>query len=175
MPCGRSRAAVSFPHPEKIAVCDTFVLSELIRPSGFYNTKSERLQNLCEAMIEDFGDFDTFTDSVSREWLLAQKGIGKESADSILCYACERDIMVVDSYTFRLFKAELNIEDMEYDEIREMIESEMEANHAKAASLLGSSEVTLCKIYAIFHGLIVEFCKTAFKGKTQKERLLERT
>jgi endonuclease-3 related protein len=103
---------------EKIAVCDDFVLSEMIKPSGFYNTKAERLKNLCVAIIEDFDDFDTFCEDVSREWLLSQKGIGKDSADSILCYACERDIMVIDSYTFRLFKAELDIEDMEYDELR---------------------------------------------------------
>jgi endonuclease III-like uncharacterized protein len=55
-----------------------------------------------------------------------------------------------------------------------MIESEVEANYSKIATLVGEKEPSLCKIYALFHGLIVEFCKNAFKGQTQKVRLFER-
>ncbi len=157
--------------PQKIAGCEIGILADMIRPSGFYNMKAERLKNLCIAIVNDFGDFENFCNSVSREWLLSQKGIGMESADSILCYACKRDIMVVDSYTFRLFRAELEIEEMDYDELREIIESSIEANYTQASGLLGLSEPALCQIYALFHGMIVEFCKTAFKGQVQRVKL----
>lgn len=157
---------------EKIAECEISILSDIIKPSGFYNMKAERLKYLCVAIYQQFGDFENFRQSVNRDWLLNQKGIGLESADSILCYACKKDIMVVDSYTFRLFKTELDIEDMQYDELRELIESEIESNYENAANLLHLQSPTLCQIYAIFHGLIVEFCKSTFKGRVQRMRLL---
>lgn len=156
---------------EKIAACEIGILANMIRPSGFYNMKAQRLKKLCVAILNDFGDFENFCTLVSREWLLNQKGIGMESADSILCYGCKKDIMVVDSYTFRLLKAELNIEDMGYDELRETIELSLEANYTQASTLLGLDEPPMCKLYALFHGMIVEFCKTAFNGQTQKVKL----
>jgi len=159
--------------PDSIATCSMPVLTELIRPSGFFNMKAKRLKYFCIAMVEVFGNFETFCESVSREWLLKQEGIGNESADSILCYACGRDIMVVDRYTYRLFKTELDIEDLEYDELQELIEYEMEANYDKILGIFNQQELTLCKIYSIFHGLIVEYCKEAFIGDTVRIRLFE--
>ena len=40
------------------------------------------LKTLCSAIAETFGDFESFTCNVTRSWLLTQKGIGKETADS---------------------------------------------------------------------------------------------
>lgn len=158
---------------EKLAVCDEYVLANIIKPAGFYNTKAVRIINLCNAIVDDFECFDNFVESVEREWLLSQKGIGKETADSILCYGCERDIMVVDSYTFKLFKHEFDIEDMEHDELRELIESGVESNYSKFCKVLADSHASLCKIYALFHGLIVEHAKNNFKRGQARIRLIE--
>jgi len=158
----------------KLSQITEAALGEAIRPSGFYNMKAKRVKSLCKAINDEFGSFETFKEGADREWLLAQKGVGQETADSILCYACYRDTMVVDSYTYRLFKYEIGLEDMEYDEVRELIESAIEANYDKACIHLGIERASLCQIYALFHGMIVEYCKTAFKGTSAKERLLER-
>ena len=124
-------------------------LKEKIRPSGFYNQKAPRLLQLAQNIQNEFGDFNSFVKEVTREWLLSQQGIGEESADAILCYACYRDEMVVDSYTKRLLKT-FDIELKNYREYKEFLE-------------YGFKEVFTCKelnlIYARYHGMIVEYNK----------------
>ena len=83
---------------ESIVKTPVAELALLIKPSGFYNTKTKRLKTLCDAIFKKFGDFENFKENVSREWLLGVKGIGAETCDAVLCYACGRDVMVVDSY-----------------------------------------------------------------------------
>jgi endonuclease III related protein len=156
---------------EEISKASESFICDAIRPSGFYNMKATRLKGLCAAIMDEYGSFESFVDGANREWLLAQKGVGRESADSILCYACKRDVMVVDSYTYRLLKVEMELEDMEYDEVQELIESSVEANYDRACELLGLVDAPLGQIYALFHGMIVEYCKNAFKGAVAKERL----
>ena len=143
---------------EKLAECDELFLSTLIKPSGFYNTKAKRLKTLCKAIIEDFGSFDDFCAQVDRDWLLAQKGIGEESADYILCYACGKDAMVVDAYTARLLYA-LGYEFDDYASIQAWLIEGILQNYHKL------EETSLNKVYALFHGEIVEFCKKNSKGK----------
>ncbi len=140
---------------EEIALYDPVYLAELIKPAGFYNQKSKRLIALSRNILRDFGDFETFRENVDREWLLNQKGIGFETADSILCYACGRDIMVVDAYTRRLLKKH-GYEFESYDEMREWCERGIEENWDKLKEDYGTS-FNLC--YARFHGKIVEFMK----------------
>ncbi len=132
-------------------------LAKLIKPSGFYNTKAKRLKLLSKNIIKDFGDFENFQQSVSREWLLAQKGLGKESSDSILCYCCKRDVLVVDSYTVRLLKR-YGYEFEEYDELREWMEDGVLSNLDKVYELY-KEEKPIYEIFARFHGKIVEFSK----------------
>lgn len=133
-------------------------LRELIRPSGFYNTKAKRLKNLCTAILKRYGSFENFCEETSREWLLSQKGIGPETADSILCYACRRDVMVVDAYTARVLSKH-GVEDLDYDEMQEWLSNSIFENREKAAKLIGDSSASLCRLYALFHGLIVEYSK----------------
>ncbi len=140
----------------KIAKLDTATLAEAIRPSGFYNQKAQRLKTLCKAIYEEFGDFESFAESVDREWLLAQKGVGLESADSILLYACRREIMVVDAYTARMLRDKCNMEGLEYEEIREWLESGIYESEDEACSLAGGDIV---KVFSLFHGAIVEYSK----------------
>ncbi|GEM_PF-88910 len=130
-----------------------FRLAELIAPSGFYNVKAKRLALLTKSIFDKFGDFENFKKKVSRGWLLKQNGLGFESADSILCYACEREVMVVDAYTNRYLKA-LDFEFESYDETAEWLsgfEREVVWERVKRCSD--------AELYARFHGLFVEFAK----------------
>ncbi len=81
-------------------------LAEKIRPAGYFNIKANRLKNLINFIYEVYsGDLDTLLQDETghlREGLLSVKGIGPETADSILLYAAERPIFVIDAYTHRI-------------------------------------------------------------------------
>ena len=137
---------------EAMAACDIDLLMECIRPSGFFKAKSKNLKTLAENIVQSFGDFENFKTEVSREWLLAQRGIGPETADSILCYGCGREVMVVDKYTQQLLAA-LGWEFDTYDDIQHWCQECFYSDD-------------LHRDYALFHGMIVEYMKRYKKGKT---------
>lgn len=139
---------------------ETLILA--ITPSGFKNQKSVRLIQLAKNIIEEYGSFQNFCKNTNREWLLAQKGIGPETADAILCYSCRQDYMVVDSYTNRLVKR-FGYEFESYDELQAWCEYGINENYDKIAKLYGY-EISINKLYARFHGKIVEFMKRNRKG-----------
>ncbi|MBD3313077.1 endonuclease III domain-containing protein, partial [Candidatus Woesearchaeota archaeon] len=74
-------------------------IAELIRPAGYFNQKAERLKLIADYFSEHFRDRTV----PSRDDLLAVKGIGPETADSILLYAFGQPYFVVDAYTRRIF------------------------------------------------------------------------
>lgn len=148
-------------HLEKIAQIDIKILADLIKPSGFYNTKAKRLKTLCYSIVEAFGDFDNFQNQVSREWLLEQKGVGPESADAILCYACGREVLVVDNYTNKLLKS-FGYEFETYEELQEWMMGSIEENLDSIYALY-EGKINLSTIYSRFHGKIVEL------GKSKKD------
>jgi len=82
-------------------------LEELIRPAGYYRIKTGRLRNLLELVVKQYsGSLDemfAIDKATLREQLLSVKGIGPETADSILLYAAEMPSFVVDTYTYRIF------------------------------------------------------------------------
>ncbi len=100
-------------------------LAELIRPAGFFRLKAGRLRNVlqffdaaCGFEVEALGGIDTET---LRERLLEVRGVGRETADSILLYALGRPSFVVDAYTWRLLNRHgLAADEAEYEEMREM-------------------------------------------------------
>ncbi len=103
----------------------TALLAEYIRPAGYYNIKAGRLKNLLNWIVEHHGtDLGAFLDqpvAVFREQLLSIKGIGRETADSILLYAANLPIFVVDTYTHRiLVRHHLIDEDCDYEAIQEL-------------------------------------------------------
>ena len=140
---------------EDIASFEPVYLAELIKPAGFYNQKSKRVIALSRNILRDFGDFESFRENVDREWLLNQKGVGFETADSILCYACGRETMVMDAYTKRLMKR-YGYEFESYDEMKEWFERGVEENWDKLSKIY-EDDLNLC--YARFHGKIVEYMK----------------
>lgn len=81
-------------------------LALLIKPAGYYNQKSRYLKNICKFIRENYGSLEEFLSQDSRKLrneLLKIKGIGPETADSIILYAAEKPVFVVDAYTKRIF------------------------------------------------------------------------
>jgi endonuclease-3 related protein len=81
-------------------------LQELIRPAGYFRLKAARLRNLLKLLGEEFNGSldDMFATNLStlRAQLLEVKGVGPETADSILLYAGGLPTFVVDTYTHRV-------------------------------------------------------------------------
>ena len=121
---------------EALNALETQQIATLIKPSGFYNQKAKRLKGFVSALLSEFGDMSEFKARVSRQWLLNVKGLGFESADSILNYLCQREILVVDSYTNRLAIA-LGYEFESYDELREFFQSGIESEQKAINACLG--------------------------------------
>jgi endonuclease-3 related protein len=139
--------------PEKLYHLDLSQLAELIRPAGYYNIKAKRLKNFINWLFDNYAGNLTNLASVDtdklRAELLAIKGIGHETADSILLYALDRPIFVVDAYTARVaVRHELIEPDADYEQLRELFQSNLPQD-------------TL--LFNEYHALLVkvgkEFCK----------------
>jgi endonuclease-3 related protein len=82
-------------------------LAEQIRPSGYYNQKAKKIKALIEFLDRWYGGsisrMKTADCELLRDQLLQVRGIGPETADSILLYALEKPIFVIDAYTRRIF------------------------------------------------------------------------
>jgi len=127
----------------------------LIGPAGYYNVKYDRLMNLLRFLNGQGRDLEAFRDLPLEELrsdLLRVNGVGPETADSILLYAFERPVFVVDAFTRRLF-SRLGygwMEKASYDEVQGFF---MEAL---------PRDTGLCNE---FHALIVTHSKDACKKK----------
>lgn len=128
-------------------------LAELIRPAGYYNIKARRLTNFIAWLFEAYGgDLDAASPQrpdTLREQLLAINGIGPETADSILLYAFNKPVFVVDAYTCRILGRHRLLDGpADYESVREMMESGVPRDTA---------------LYNEYHALLVrlgkEFCK----------------
>jgi len=145
-----------------LAKIDEELLRKAIKPAGFYNTKAKRLKLLNQAIKDKFKDFENFQIEVSRRWLLEKKGVGEETADSILNYACYREAMVVDSYTSALLKS-FGYEFEDYKSLQAWIIEGLKDYDIKVRKLFPN--LPKAQIYALFHGMIVEYCKEYKRGK----------
>lgn len=102
-------------------------LEELIRPSGYFRQKARRLKTFVDFLDRQYSGslarlFSRPTAEL-REQLLGLNGVGPETADSILLYAGNHPVFVVDAYT-RLILARHEVlgEEASYEEIRELFE-----------------------------------------------------
>jgi endonuclease-3 related protein len=99
------------------------VLAECIRPAGYYNIKAKRLKNLIDFIeAEHHGDisalFSGETEVLQAE-LLSVRGIGRETADSIVLYGAQRPLFVIDAYTYRILARHGMIQDEAgYDDLQ---------------------------------------------------------
>jgi endonuclease-3 related protein len=128
-------------------------LAELIRPAGYYNVKAKRLKSLVEFLDTEYGGDLTkmFSEPLEhlRGKILAVKGIGPETADSILLYAGEKPIFVIDAYTRRILsRHDLITDSASYGDIQDLFMRGL------------PSDVSLYKEY---HALLVRLAKTFCK------------
>ncbi len=92
--------------PQKIKDIALKRLARLIRPAGYFNIKAERIKHFIHFLFKEYGGS---IEKMSKEYgpnlrikLLSINGIGPETADSILLYALEKPVFVVDAYTKRM-------------------------------------------------------------------------
>ena len=135
--------------PKALAEIPRVKLEQLIRPSGFFRQKAERLQLLVEHLfIHHHGSLEQLLLQPldrARSELLRLKGIGPETADSILLYAGNLPSFVVDAYTRRLFERLGDLQGNEkYEEIRAWFMTQLPEDS---------------DLFNEYHALIVEHCK----------------
>lgn len=118
-------------------------LAPLIKPSGFYRAKAEYLFSLVGFIIRNYTDLERMRKKnlkALREELLGLKGIGPETADSILLYALDKPVFVIDEYTRRLVEKRGLAKDLSYSHSQELFENNLKRDF---------------RLYQDFHALIV--------------------
>jgi endonuclease-3 related protein len=99
-------------------------LAEAVRPAGYYNQKSQRLREFCLHIERRhrgrLGAMMRQPVAELRAELLALKGIGPETADSMILYVARQPVFVVDAYTRRIFSRLGAVgEDIEYQPLQD--------------------------------------------------------
>jgi endonuclease-3 related protein len=135
--------------PTNLALTEEDEITECIRCTGFYRQKAERLLGIARIITWRYRGslesmFEGATTEELRELLISWKGIGTETADSILLYAANRHIFPIDQYTIRLMKR-LGVGSDDRQELRALFMSQLPDD--------------LC-VYKEFHALIDEHAKT---------------
>ena len=141
--------------PEGIYGLSITELAELIKPSGFFNVKAKRVKAFINWLFSRYEGnlskmFARDLQSLRSE-LLSVKGIGPETADSILLYAGNMPTFVVDAYTHRIFsRHELIPEESTYDEMKSFFEENLPED---------------VQLFNEYHALLVNIGKTFCKTK----------
>lgn len=135
---------------KKIHEMTTQRLSSLIKPAGYFNVKAKRLKAFIDFLMNEYhGSMKKMRDEeiqTLRSKLLHLHGIGQETADSILLYALEKPIFVIDAYTKRVLSRHNIVKDDEpYERIQESFHYKLK------------KDVTLFNEY---HALFVRLGKT---------------
>ena len=145
--------AANLLEPDKLHNIPTERLAELIRPAGYYNMKAVRIKNFLDWLfdthggsLESAGQMGTHS---LREALLGIKGVGPETADSIVLYAFNKPVFVVDTYTARVMIRHRHIEPgAGYEALQELFISALPAD---------------CTLFNEYHALLVrvgkDFCR----------------
>ena len=110
-------------------------LSPLIKSAGYFNVKADRLKNLVDYLWNHYrGHLSQMSSKKTltlRKELLEVKGIGEETADSILLYAAGKAVFVVDAYTRRVLSRHGFIKgDESYGEIQKMLTKNLPLNRS---------------------------------------------
>lgn len=138
-------------HPEKLLLLDDEILKGAVRPAGFLNQKSVYLRNISQFFLSLKGKTPT------RREILEVKGVGNETADSILLYAYSKPEFVVDAYTKRIFSnLGLVDEKISYMDLKKLFENNLPED---------------VPIYQEYHALIVEHAKRYYRKKPYSEIL----
>ncbi len=134
---------------EKILILDEEKLKQAIKPTGYFNQKTKYLKNIAKFFISLKGKTPT------REEILKVKGVGNETADSILLYAYKQPEFVVDAYTKRIFEylGVIN-HNITYMQIKQLFEENLPKDY---------------KVYQEYHALIVEHAKRHYTKKPYQD------
>ena len=139
--------------PDRLHTLDLAKIETLIRPAGYFRLKAKRLRNFTQWLFDDYDGDLTRLDEIDtqrlREELLGISGIGPETADSILLYALDRPVFVVDTYTARVAVRHGLIDpELTYQQLQDLFASNLELDVA---------------LFNEFHALLVhvgkDFCK----------------
>lgn len=124
-------------------------LSMLLKPSGFYKIKTNYLLSLARFVFINYQTVSRLksekTEKIRKE-LTALRGVGTETADSILLYALDKPVFVIDEYTKRVVKKYKITRDLKYQSLQNLFQNSLKRNF---------------KLYQDFHALIV------IEGKTK--------
>lgn len=139
--------------PKKLYSLPQSRLAQLIRPSGYFNIKAKRLKEFLNFLFKNYEGslkkmFSRPLENLRKE-ILAVRGIGPETADSILLYAGGLPVFVVDAYTKRIFsRQKLLSEEADYYQVQELFTRSLKKD---------------VQLYNEYHALIVrlgkDFCK----------------
>ncbi len=144
-------------NPHRLVGLEHDHLAKLIKPAGYFNIKAKRLVNFLNWFIDRFdGDVESAkqldTQSLRCE-LLAIKGIGPETADSILLYGFQKLAFVVDRYTCRiLWRHHLIDDDIDYDYVQQLFTDALPAQ---------------LPLYNEYHALLVALGKNCCRPRPQ--------
>ena len=145
--------AAKLMRPKRIVECEPSRLELALRPSGYFRVKAKRLRTFCEFLIARHrGSMKRLAKlplAELRTELLSLNGIGPETADDIVLYACHKPVFVVDTYTRRIFSRHgLTDPKIGYEELRALFETHLEPH---------------VDTFKEYHGLIVltgkQFCR----------------
>ena len=130
-------------------------LSQLIKPSGYFNVKARRLKNFVEFLFQEYnGQLEQMGKEPLkklRQQLLSVNGIGPETADSILLYALDKPIFVVDAYTKRILSRHRLVE--------------RSADYHAVQKEFMQALATDVRMFNEYHALIVRLGKELCKSK----------
>jgi len=140
-------------------------LRQAIRSSGFYKTKSRYLAAMAVFFKKKGGikNVSKFSREALRATLLDLPGVGPETADSILLYALDKPIFVIDEYTRRLWQKKFRDKNLSYDHLQKKFENDLQENDKNCVyGNRGAGTEKTIALYQDFHALIV------IDGKNQK-------
>lgn len=138
---------------EKLYKMEQSALALRIKPAGYYNIKAKRLKAFLKWLFEkhngSLSEIESMHTENLRQELLQINGIGRETADSILLYAFDKPVFVVDAYTYRITVRHQLIESQcGYEELRSLFEDNLDND---------------AKLFNEYHALLVrtgkEFCR----------------
>ena len=138
---------------KKINKINTKKLAKIIKSSGYHNQKAERLKVFSDFLIKNYNASlkRLFNKNISelRKELLSIKGIGDETADSIILYAAEKPIFVIDTYTKRVMRR-IGFKKDKYDELQNLFMNSLKKDN---------------KLFNEYHALLVKLGKDYCRKK----------
>lgn len=138
--------------PVRLAGIGKEELERIVRPCGFYRQKAERIQRLARFLVDKYQGapeklLGKDTEDARKE-LLSIKGIGKETADTILLFAGNHPKFVAAAYVSRIFRRTGIFDSDDYDRLQQFVEDEFSRSPEK-----------LARLYALLIQLAKTYCK----------------